>query len=235
MKLLYIYTLFIVVTTLGCTAIEETSKRPMETGIYKVSTQKNRHFYTVVKEDSIRLHPVSKTKAGWIADASKGPVIHLNTTNPSSREHITFASSTLDLDVMTILFKYRPYTEGFPNQLNTNFNAAEFIGYRTDHYILSYDKSPLDSYQQRINHFAYSLGGFVGLGATAMNPFVTNNTILSEYDGVVLTKGFAGLIGIGDFTFGAALGFDNLLDKNRKGWIYENKPWVGFTVGFNIN
>jgi hypothetical protein len=68
-----------------------------------------------------------------------------------------------------------------------------------------------------------------------MNPFVTNNNIQSEYDGVVLTKGLAGLVGVGEFTFGASLGFDNLLDKNRKNWIYENKPWVGFSVGFNIN
>ena len=50
-----------------------------------------------------------------------------------------------------------------------------------------------------------------------------------------ITKGIAGLIGVGEFTFGAALGFDNLLDKNRKAWIYQDKPWIGFTVGFNIN
>jgi hypothetical protein len=68
-----------------------------------------------------------------------------------------------------------------------------------------------------------------------MNPFVTNNNITSEYDGLVITKGVAGLVGVGDFTVGAALGFDNLLDKNRKVWIYENKPWFGFNVGFNIN
>lgn len=206
----------------------------METGIYRVSTQNSRRYYAEVEEDTIKLHPVSKTKGGWIADTSKGAIIHLNTANPL-KPQIKFSTSSFDLDVMTILFKYRPYTAGFPNQLNTNFNAAEFIGYRTDYYILSYDKNPLNSYRQRINHFAYSLGGFAGLGATTMNPFVANNNIQSEYDGVVLTKGFAGLVGVGDFTFGAAVGFDNLLDKNRKVWIYENKAWVGFAVGFNIN
>jgi hypothetical protein len=68
-----------------------------------------------------------------------------------------------------------------------------------------------------------------------MNPFVTNNNIQSEYDGVVITKGIAGLIGVGEFTFGGAVGFDNLMDKNRNTWIYQGKPWLGFTVGFNIN
>ena len=78
---------------------------------------------------------------------------------------------------MSILFKYRPYSSGLPNQLNTNFNAPEFIGYRSDLYILSYDKNPLNTCHRRISHFAVSLGGFIGLGATQMNPFVTNINI----------------------------------------------------------
>jgi len=234
MKLLYPFIFLAVVAIGGCTAIEETSKHAMETGMYRVSSENNRHFYTVVEADSIALHPVTKTKSGWIADTTEGAIVHLNAID-HYKQQIKFSNSSFDLDVMTILFKYRPYTAGFPNQLNTNFNAAEFIGYRTDYYILSYEKNPLNVYRQRINHFAYSLGGFVGLGATTINPFVGNNNIQTEYDGVVLTKGVCGLVGVGDFTFGAGVGFDNLLDKNRKFWVYENKPWVGFTIGFNIN
>jgi len=36
--------------------------------------------------------------------------------------------------------------------------------------------------------------------------------------GVLLIKGIAGLVGVGDFTFGAAVDFDKLLDKNDKVW-----------------
>lgn len=68
-----------------------------------------------------------------------------------------------------------------------------------------------------------------------MNPFVTNDYIQSEYDGFIITKGIAGLIGVGEFTFGGAINFDQLMDKNRKAWIYQGKPWLGITVGFNIN
>ena len=67
-----------------------------------------------------------------------------------------------------------------------------------------------------------------------MNPFVTNINIQPEYDGVVITEGIAGLVGVGGFTFGGAVGFDNLMDKNRNTWIYQGKFWLGFTVGFNI-
>ncbi len=68
-----------------------------------------------------------------------------------------------------------------------------------------------------------------------MNPFVTNNNVQYEYDGVVLTKGIAGMIGIGNLTFGAAIGLDHLMDKNHKVWTYQAKTWTGFTVGLNLN
>jgi hypothetical protein len=146
-----------------------------------------------------------------------------------------FNTSSLDLDALTILFKYRPYTAGVPNQLNTNFNGAGYLGYRSDYYLLSYDKNPLNAYQRRMSHFAYSIGLFAGLGATSINHSMTNEQVQSDYDGVVITKGIAGLIGVGNLTFGAAIGLDHLIDRNHTLWIYQGKPWVGFTVGLNIN
>ena len=235
MKQFLQYLVAIVLIIPGCSTISETSKQQMETGIYNVRNYKNNPFYVDVREDSIVLHPLTKTKAGWIADTAQSSTINLNTSNPQNRQQAKFLTHSFDLDVMSILFKYRPYLSGFPNQLNTNFNAAEFVGYRSDLYILSYDKNPLNTYHRRVSHFAFSLGGFIGLGATQMNPFVTNNNIQPEYDNVVITKRIAGLIGVGEFTFGGAVGFDNLMDKNRNTWIYQGKPWLGFTVGFNIN
>ena len=235
MKHILPYLLAIILINSGCSTISETSKHQMVTGVYNVRNYDNKRYYVDVKEECVTLNPLLKTKAGWIADTAKPLAIKINTDNPQDRQKIKFANHSFDLDVMSILFKYRPYTSGFPNQLNTNFNAAEFIGYRSDLYILSYDKNPLNTYNRRISHFAFSMGGFIGLGATQMNPFVTNNYIQSEYDGLVITKGIAGLIGVGEFTFGMTLGFDHLMDKNRVAWIYQGKPWLGFTVGFNIN
>lgn len=219
----------------ACTAVKETSKRSMETGVYKVSGNGEKRFYTVVSPDSLLLYPVQKIKGSFKPDTLNQTTIYTKTSATVNYQPVKFVACSFDLDVISILFKYRPGTSGFPRQLNTNFNAAAFLGYRTDYFILSYDKLPLNTLQSRINHFAYSIGGFMGLGAATMNPFVTNSAIQSEYDGVVLTKGVAGLLGIGNFTFGATLGFDRLLDQNRKSWIYQDKPWLGFVVGFNIN
>jgi hypothetical protein len=235
MKQFSLYFLFISTISNGCSTIKETSKHQMETGIYKMRHQQNQHYYAVIEDDTITLHPAIKIKAGWIADTSVALAIPLDAANSANRQSITFVNRSFDFDVISILFKYRPYNSGFPNQLNTNFNAAGYIGHRSDLYILSYDKNPLNSYQRTMNHFGYSFGLFGGLGATQINPFVTNNNVQSEYDGVVFTKGIAGMIGIGDLTFGAAIGLDHLMDKNNKVWIYQAKAWTGFTVGLNLN
>lgn len=235
MKLLYMYILSISFIGISCSAIKETSNHQMETGIYKVSNLKNKRYYAVVEDDKITLHPVVKTKEGWLANKDTTSTIHLLTVNPVNKQSITFTTRSFDLDVLTILFKYRPYISGFPNQLNTNFNGAGYLGYRSDLYILSYDKDPLNSSQRRMSQFGYSIGFFGGLGATTMNPFVTNNSDMLEYDGVVITKGIAGLVGVGNLTFGIAIGLDHLMDKNNKVWIYQAKPWIGFTVGLNLN
>ncbi|HKG68293.1 MAG TPA: hypothetical protein VKA92_05455, partial [Segetibacter sp.] len=106
-------------------------------GIYNARNYKNNPFYVDVREDSIVLHPLTKTKAGWIADTAQSSTINLNTSNPQNRQQAKFLIHSFDLDVMSILFNYRPYSSCLPNQLNTNFNAAEFIRYRSDLYILS--------------------------------------------------------------------------------------------------
>ena len=74
-----------------------------------------------------------------------------------------------------------------------------------------------------------------GIGSTAMNPWVTLDRIPIEYEGVTWAKGLAAIAGLNNFTAGLALGWDHLLDKNNRLWIYQGKPWVGFVFGLNLN
>ncbi|WP_153798220.1 hypothetical protein [Foetidibacter luteolus] len=154
---------------------------------------------------------------------------------PSDKNDATLRKNSLDIDAITIPFKYRPVVKGFPNQLNTNFNGAVYVGMRTDIYKISYTQKLSGDYKRTETHFGFSVGAFLGFGSTAVNPWVTQDFISAEYDGFVLNKGIAGIIGINNLSFGLGLGFDNLLDKNRKYWIYQNKPWIGLIIGLNIN
>jgi hypothetical protein len=222
----------------SCSTIKESSKYQLVDGVYKarIFDIKKTRVYLGVSEDSITVFRLDNNRKQFNIDTlqsltlSLPAVQHDTLFNPYS-----FTQRSFDLDVLTIPFKYRPAAADLPNQLNTNFNGALYIGFRRDIYRLTYKKAPFSVYKRKITHYGYSIGLLTGAGSTAMNPWVTRDQITSEYDGVVWLKGIAGIIGINNFTFGLAIGVDHLLDRNHKVWIYQGKPWVGLALGLNLN
>ena len=89
----------------------------METGLYKVKNKQHKNFYAVVKQDSVLLHPVRKVQTEWVADTLATFTIDLKAINSATDKTISFVNPSFDIAVLTILFKYRPYTSGFSNQL----------------------------------------------------------------------------------------------------------------------
>jgi hypothetical protein len=75
----------------------------------------------------------------------------------------------------------------------------------------------------------------VGLGNSVINSDVSQGFIPYEYQGITFSKGITGIIAINNFTVSVAYGFDNLLDKNSRQWIYNQKPWLGLALGLNLN
>jgi hypothetical protein len=157
----------------------------------------------------------------------------LSTTSPQS--NFVFQKSTFDLDVLAIPAKYRVSLSGMPAQLNSEINAALYFGKRNDYFQVNFEKSPTNRFKRKIDHYGFSIGGFVGLGNSVINSDVSQGLIPYEYQGITFSKGVAGIIGINNFTLGMAYGFDNLLDNNSSQWIYNQKPWVGLALGLNLN
>lgn len=150
-------------------------------------------------------------------------------------QQYTFYKPSFDIDVLTIPFKYRPGTAGIPQQLNTSFQGALYIGGRRDVFRIKYKQTPLGNYRKRFNHLGYSVGVFSGLGSALINESVTAGIVTYEYDGLLLLNGVAGIVGVNNFTLGLAVGTDFLMDRNRREWIYQHKPWVGLVFGLNLN
>lgn len=140
---------------------------------------------------------------------------------------------TFDVDILTIPIKIRPAVKDFPGQLNADFSAALYFGYRKDSYRIQ-SFTPEVS-KLKIKGAGYGYGAFIGIGAVAMNPFVSQHQIDYEYDGFVLNGGFAGIYDAKKFNLGLAIGIDHLTDKNRKNWIYQDKLWFGLLFGINLN
>jgi hypothetical protein len=141
---------------------------------------------------------------------------------------------TFDVDLFTIPFKIRPETEGFPVQLKPNFSGALYVGKRQDYYRIK-SRPNQKLHPVRLTGAGYGYGALVGMSSVTMNPFVTNNQIAYEYEGLALLGGVAGIYDAKKFNLGLAIGTDFLLDKNRKYWLYQGKPWIGGLFGINLN
>jgi len=230
---------FILLTLCSCNVFKESSKYEFSNGIYKtkVENQTKQKVYVHNEEDNITIYPVKKDESNsFMIDTTlnKAQVYSISKTNDLEKSKL-ITQTSFDIDFLTIPFKYRPKQKDLPNQFTTNLNGAVFLGHRTDIYNLKYKKNPLSKLERKITHYGLSFGLFSGIGGTAMNPSVTQEQISKEYEGVVWSKGIAGIIGINNFTIGLAIGFDDLLDSNKKHWIYQQKAWYGLAFGLNLN
>ncbi len=222
----------------GCSIIRETPKYQFINGLYasKVFDTITKKVYVQNQEDAIYLYPVIKTKNKLKIDTTNLTKIALpNEALIKPPYNSYFRQTSFDIDFLTLPFKYRPRASDFPRQFNTNLNGAVYLGYRSDVYHIRYKETLLENFTRQTRHYGFSFGAFTGLGGTAMNPWVTGNQLTSEYDGIIWSKGIAAIMGLNNFSAGLAFGFDNLLDRNKRYWIYQKKPWIGFVFSLNIN
>lgn len=223
----------------SCTVTKDTPKYHFSDGYYKsnkIFGSSSKAVYVDYEEDSIYVYPLQKTgELSAIDTAQTKRLILPEEKWGKSQKPYSFRQSSFDFDLLTILFKYRSQTNGFPRQFNTDFSGGAYVGYRNDLYQLKYQQNPLHHLERRINHYGYSVGAFAGMGSTAITPWVTRQQVNAEYDGLTFTKGVAGIVGINNFTFGLGVGIDHLLDQNRNFWIYQGKVWWGLTLGLNLN
>ncbi len=223
----------ILILITSCRTNRELSTYVLSDGVYKsdLFSQLKEKVYIENDEDTLSVYLLGKEdKTNPLQKQTFPQSLSKNALSDHS-----FTQTSFDVDFLTIPFKYRPTTNELPMQFNTSLNGAIFFGLRNDYYTLKYNQSPLNQYKRSTQHYGLSVGLFTGIGGTTMNSSVTRNAITTEYDGVVWSKGVAGIIGINNFTVGLSLGFDHLMDQNRQHWIYQNKPWLGLAFGLNIN
>ena len=147
----------------------------------------------------------------------------------------TFQRTEVDIDVFTLPFKIRQPQGNLPAQLNSNFNAALYVGRRIDLY--NYRWKPITpTYEVReLRSRGFGYGMFLGVGSTVLNDFVVRTPVGIEYEGIVLDVGIATIYDARIFNIGFAVGVDYLTDQNRPQWVYQRKPWFGVLFGLNLN
>jgi hypothetical protein len=234
-----IFTLMILSVTLfsGCKSTKDNPKYNFADGVYHTRVKgEKQQVYVENSEDSVIIYALQKgwkrlnVKASTLPKKSYSQHTLMKTIGENK-----YWQNSFDVDILTIPLKYRPTRPTFPKQLSNNLNGVVYLGYRKDIYRLSYDKDPIGRIHQKSKHYGISGGLITGIGATAMNSWVTNDQITIEYDGLIWSKGIAVLIGLDQLTFGLTAAIDHLLDENKNVWIYQGKPYLGLTVGLNLN
>ena len=226
--------LLISLLTFSCASVERIARHDFNSNYFRLKTEgdESRSIYADIAGDSITIYPVIYEGNRKQPDTSHPVSFNLiNVKTGDNFYRSTFVRKSIDVDLSTILFKFRPERQGVPRQLNFNLNGVIYTGLRRDFFKITPYKSPLNVETSFINHIGFDAGVFAGIGTTPINPTVTLNKIDQEYDGLVLQKGIAAFITFGNFSIGLACGFDNLLDKNKSVWIYNQKPYLGIVIG----
>jgi hypothetical protein len=221
---------------LSCVPVEKIERHDFTSGYYKLKIPGNTptHVYTKVDEDSLEVYNVIADGQNKTPDFNSLRRINISEIQSGNYFYKScFVKNSVDVDLTTLILKYRPSLTSLPNQLNANINAAIYVGFRRDYYKAIPYKSPLNDEISFIRQIGFDGGIFAGIGSTFMSPSNTQNNITQEYDGMVFQKGVAGFITFDNMSVGVALGFDNLLDKNKSFWIYNQKPYIGLVIGIS--
>lgn len=231
-KFIIIFVAVVVLFT-SCNTLDKAAVHGFGSGYYKLESRqiKAQKVYVDITDENIDVYQHTKDQ----------PVRDLLLTFPLKHSDslmfgpMVFKKQSLDIDITSILFKYRPSVDGLQEQLTTDFNVALYAGWRYDKYYIKRRMDPLGRSYPKITNLGYDFGFFAGPGVTPINPFTTRNKRTDEYSGMIVQTGIAGFIESNVASFGIAVGFDYLLNPDREVWIYSNKPWAGFIVGIAIN
>lgn len=217
----------------ACGTLEKASLHGLNSGYYRMkeNQQEQRDVYLDVSTDRIEVY-------SGVHNKHAGLLLKSLTLAPSDSllpASLKFKKQSLDIDVTSILLKYRPSQNSLPAQLTTDFNVALYAGWRHDTYRLKSKIDPLGKTSQRVIARGFDFGVFAGPGTTPITPFTTGNRKSDEYSAMILQSGVAGFIESDVASFGLAVGTDVLLNEDRNIWIYTDKLWIGFVIGIALN
>jgi hypothetical protein len=217
----------------SCSLFEKTSKHGFESGIYSYKSQDghDNRVYLEMEDDSVTAFQVSGNSP--VGD----PLFGLSLLSPPQSDLYPekFIKKSLDIDITSIVFKFRPGVKGLPVQFTTDFNAAMYAGWRRDNYLLRKSSPLIHKRSMEVTGRGFDAGIFAGPGTTLIAPFVTQGKVVNEYNGMILQFGIACFVESSVASFGIAGGVDHLLSPDRSIWIYQHKPWLGFIVGIALN
>ncbi|MBC7448221.1 MAG: hypothetical protein H7330_09205, partial [Hymenobacteraceae bacterium] len=196
--------------------------------------QPTQAVYLEVADEQLTVYPLDRD-GRFSPDSARQQLAFPQKTTATAPSRHVFQKPSFDIDVLTVPFRYRPARHEVPPQLTTSFSGGAYVGYRRDRYSVLYSPTPIGSAVRRITHYGFSMGGFVGIGTSLVTSAVLGAQPVNDYEGATLPTGAAAIVAVDNLTVGLAIGADQLLDRNRRAWLYRAQPWVGVALGLNLN
>jgi hypothetical protein len=231
-KLLNLLAILLMVS--GCTPFDKIYSHEFGSGYYKLKSEGSESvkIYLNLKEDYIAVYPAITNGKIALLDTSEIQSARISSVKPGNYFYNSlFIRTSPDIDLSTVLLKFRPEAADVQSQLSANVNGIFYAGFRKDFFRVKSHFSPIHEVSTFIRHTGLDFGLFAGIGITPVSPTTTMNRTAQEYDGVVFQKGISIFGTFENMSVGLALGFDNLLDNNNDIWIYNQKPWIGIAIG----
>jgi hypothetical protein len=227
----------ILLLTASCASLGKLARHDFDSGFYKLKVPgaAPSRVYAEVMEDSIIVYQVYSDGKKEYPNTSSSIGTRISRIKTDSYFYKSrFTNNSIDIDLTSILFKSRHSRDDVPNQFSADLDVAIYAGFRKDFYRIVSPAHPLHEEKSSIQQIGFDLGIFAGIGSSPVNPTVTNNKINQEYDAMIFQKGVAAFISINKMSFGLALGFDNLMNKSKSLWIYNQKPYLGLIISVSI-
>ena len=228
-----ITSVLIALLSASCASLGKLARHDFESGFYKLKVQgaAPSSVYAEVTADSIIVYPVASDGKNKFPDTSTSNSARISRIKKDNYFYkSSFTNNSIDIDLTSIIFKSRHSRDDVPNQFSADLDIAVYAGFRKDFYNIVSPVHPFQEDKSFIRQIGFDLGVFAGIGSSPVNPTVTNNLVSQEYDAMIFQKGFAGFISINKISVGLVVGFDNLLDKSRSLWIYNQKPYLGLII-----
>lgn len=138
--------------------------------------------------------------------------------------HLHIEYTDWDTSPFIVPIKIRPAIQNSPLEFIGEFTLGSYIGFQSG----SKSISDFESY-----HYSQTFSGFAAPTMIRINPEVADTDKSNLVLGFSLGLGY--IINLNDFQIGLVGGVDYISGDASQTWIYQGRPWVSFTVGFDFN